>query len=103
MEVEDYYEYIDEAIDKYQFFSNIYLQPMIGGRLNKFAERYKNVVFYSDVERTDGDVSVAFLENKREKHHFLLGYEVLRDAYTLASCSGFIGGQSQVSVNVRNS
>ena len=100
LEVEDYYEYIDEAIDKFQF-TQIFIATDDKRALNKFAERYKNVVFYSDVERTDGDVSVAFLENKREKHHFLLGYEVLRDAYTLASCSGFIGGQSQVSVNVR--
>lgn len=56
------------------------------------------VVSYSDVIRTTGDVSVAFLKDERENHHYLLGLEVLRDMYTLAMCAGLVAGKSQVSI-----
>lgn len=58
----------------------------------------EKVVFYEDVMRTTGDVSVAFSKNEREHHHYLLGLEVLRDMYTLALCNGLIAGKSQVSI-----
>jgi len=56
------------------------------------------VVFYDDVIRTTGDVSVAFSENERYNHHYLLGLEVLRDMYTLSICQGLIAGKSQISI-----
>jgi hypothetical protein len=38
---------------------------------------------------------------ERESHHYLLGREVLRDAWTLGSCQGLIAGLSQVSFGAR--
>lgn len=55
------------------------------------------LVYYEDVMRSDGDVGVHCLENERKKHHYLLGLEVLRDAYTLAACDSLLAGMSNVS------
>lgn len=35
---------------------------------------------------------------QRKDHHFLLGYEVLRDMLTMARCEGLIAGYSNVSL-----
>ncbi|MDE7327733.1 MAG: hypothetical protein K2N63_15890, partial [Lachnospiraceae bacterium] len=55
------------------------------------------LVFYQDVQRSDGDVGVHEIENSRKNHHYLLGMEVLRDAYTLAACDSLVAGLSNVS------
>lgn len=59
------------------------------------------LVFYDDVVRGTGTTSVAFSENSREGHHYLLAYEVLRDMLTLSECEGLIAGVSQVSICTR--
>ncbi len=64
----------------------------------KFPGKIKN---YKDVFRGDGDVSVAFSQNNRKDHHYLLGMEVLRDMYTLSMCGGLVAGVSQVSLSAR--
>jgi len=42
---------------------------------------------------------IIFNKDQREKElgKYRMGLEVLRDAYTLVACGGFIGGLSQVS------
>ena len=65
---------------------------------NKFGS---SLCFYDDTFRSSGDVSVAFLENRREHHHYKLGLEVLRDMETLSSCGALIAGVSQVSLAAR--
>lgn len=56
---------------------------------------------YSDVFRSDSKVSVAFSKSNRENHHYCLGFEVLRDAYTLSRCNGLVAGLSQVSFSAQ--
>ena len=56
------------------------------------------LLYYPDVTRSDGGVSVAFSQSERENHHYLLGMEVLRDMETLALCDGLVAGKSQVSI-----
>lgn len=68
-----------------------YMQRIFGDKL----------LFYDDVSRTTGQQSVAFSDSTRNNHHYKLGLEVLRDAYTLASCDGLISGVSQVSLCAR--
>lgn len=58
------------------------------------------VVMYEDVQRVQGEYDVAFMDVGRKNHRYLCGLEVLRDAYTLSACQGFISGLSQVSLNV---
>lgn len=55
-----------------------------------------SVINYPDVFRSNGDVSVAFCESDRNKHHYRLGYEIARDMYTLSLCDGLLAGKSSV-------
>lgn len=97
----DYYEVIDELLKK-NIFDEIFLATDDSDFQADFISRYgEKVHFYSDVLRLSGDESVAFSNNKRENHKYLLGYEVLRDAITLSLCDGLICGLSQVSIAVR--
>ena len=100
LEVEDYYEYIDEAMKKNDY-DQIFIATDDKNALEKIVNKYEKVIYYGDTTRTDGDVSVAFIKVKEKNHKYQLGYEVLRDAYTLARCDGFIGSHSQVGVGVR--
>ncbi len=59
------------------------------------------IIFYKDVYRGEKECSVAFSEDARPFHKYMLGLEVLRDAYTLAYCNGLIAGISQVSICAR--
>ncbi len=55
------------------------------------------VLMYSDVYRSDGDISVAFSKDDRKYHKYLLGREIARDMYTLSLCDGLIAVKSSVS------
>lgn len=55
-----------------------------------------DILFYSDVFRSSGDQSVAFSESERKYHKYLLGYEIVRDMYTLSLCDGLVAGKSSV-------
>lgn len=61
----------------------------------------EKLVYYRDVVRSNGNVTVMKSESDRRDHHYLLGLEVLRDMLTLAACDGFLAGLSQVSYAVR--
>lgn len=100
LELEDYDPYIRMAVKKFGY-EQIFIATDDMTALDKIKRRFDHVICYADVTRTDGDVSVAFLENNSSGHKYQLGYEVLRDAYTIAACDGFIGGNSQVAVGAR--
>lgn len=86
-----------EELFKQGDFEQIFLATDETQAAERFQEKFKDrVVFYQDVCRSDSDVSVAFSRSERENHHYLLGYEVIRDMYTLAACSGLLAGLSQV-------
>lgn len=59
------------------------------------------LVFYQDVQRSDGNIGVQYSEGKRKNHHYLLGLEVLRDVYTLSACDSLVSGLSNVSSAAR--
>ncbi len=97
---DDYFFYIDEALasNKYE---QIYLATDDLEAIECFSKRYKNIVYYKDVFRAKGNVSVAYSNDERENHHYRLGYEVIRDVYTLGNCQGLIVGASQVNIAAR--
>lgn len=65
--------------------------------LNVFKERFGDcLIYYKDVIRTSGLLGNAMMEVERPQHHYKLGYEILRDVYTLAHCQGLITGSSYV-------
>lgn len=70
--------------------------------VSRFAEKFgDNLLYYQDVIRAEGDVSVAFSLSEREHHKYKLGLEVLRDVYTLSQCEGLVCGLSQVGFAAR--
>lgn len=80
-------------------YSKIFLATDDLHAIEVFKKRFGGkLAYYTDVKRTDEDVSVAFSEDNRKNHHYLLGLEVLRDAWTLAGCTGLVAGKSQVSI-----
>lgn len=59
-----------------------------------------SVLYYKDCNRGSGDVGVHHSSN-RDKGGYVLGLEVLRDAYTLSVCEALVCGLSQVSSAAR--
>lgn len=59
------------------------------------------LIFYSDVIRSSGTKMNCFSDYPRENHRFKLGYEIIRDVFTLAQCDSFICGMSYVSMMVQ--
>lgn len=97
----DYFPIIDEAM-KNSNFQQIFLATDDNDILTLFKKRYKGMlVYYDDVFRGNSSEGIHTTNILREHHHYLLGREVLRDMYTLASCDGFIAGMSQVSMAAR--
>lgn len=96
--LDEYADEINKALEEKQF-DKIFVATDDSEALSFFEQKYGDLVLsYSDVIRTKNDESVAFSENERVHHHYLLGREVLRDMYTLAQCDGLIAGRSQVSI-----
>ena len=86
------------AVEQYGF-EQVFLATDDLGTVELFRKEFgEKLLIYSDVVRSDGEVSVAFSHCGRENHHYLLGLEVLRDMYTLSLCSGLVAGKSQVSI-----
>lgn len=80
-------------------YNKIFLATDDLNAIKVFKKRFGDkLVYYIDVKRTDGNVSVAFSEDNRKNHHYLLGLEVLRDVWTLSQCTGLVAGKSQVSI-----
>lgn len=98
--VEDFIDFIDEAVESHKF-EQIFLASDDKRAIDGLTKRYSNVVYYKDTFRGEGTEGVHLTKNKRENHQYKLGYEVLRDAYTLASCDGLICGYSQVATGTR--
>lgn len=99
--VEEYFEAIDKLVQE-NGYEQIFLATDDIRLLERFSERYGvKLKYYCDTVRGDQDQSVAFSNNSRENHRYLLGLEVLRDMYTLACCDSLISGVSQVSLMAR--
>ena len=88
---------IQKAVDTGDF-STIFLasdDAAIGERIRE-AFRDIELLQHPDVYRSDGEQSVAFSESDRKYHHYLLGYEIARDMFTLSLCDGLVAGKSSV-------
>ena len=59
------------------------------------------LVYYKNTMRASGNKSVACERSERKNNNYLLGFEVLRDVYTIAAADGFIGCLSQVDIFVQ--
>lgn len=99
--VGEYFEAIDGLLQNNKY-EQIFLATDDLRILRQFIEKYKGkLMYYEDVVRSDKNQSVAFSENKRKNHKYLLGLEIIRDMYTLAECDALVAGISQVSLMAR--
>lgn len=99
LEAKDYYTHIDEALQK--GFKKIFIATDDLQFLEEFVVQYGQCIcFYEDVIRTSNQEGVH-----AKKYHsangYRLGYEALRDMYTLSLCDGLIAGMSHVATMAR--
>lgn len=95
------FDYLEEVknVMQQELFDYVFLATDDLDILKLFQEEFPNkVLFYSDVNRSKGDVANFWGNSERENHHYKLGEELIRDVYTLAKCSGIICGMSYVSI-----
>lgn len=94
--VAEYVEVIEREIKQYHY-EQVFVATDDMRCLSELKEKISvPLVFYRNIMRSDDDKSVAFKVSERKHNHYLLGLEVLRDAYTLVSCEGFLGCLSQI-------
>lgn len=94
----DYYSIIDSAINNYGM-TKIFVATDDKKALERFTAKYGNrIVYFKDVVRGDGNISVMHSQKSRKNNNFLKGYEVLRDMYMLSMVDGIISGISMVSI-----
>lgn len=97
-------EYLRKTVSIFQkgTYDKVFLATDDSEAIEKFQKEFQEkLVFYKDVVRSKGDDTVMHSVMDRENHRYLLGYEVLRDMYTLAMCDGLVAGLSQVSYAAR--
>ena len=59
------------------------------------------LLYYDDVIRSEGTVWNCYVKTNVRNSHYRLGYEIIRDVYTMAACDGFVCGMSYVSFMVQ--
>ena len=88
------FKYTDEILKKYKL-EKIFIVTEDQVYLDLFIEKYGNKVLYTDSFRTK-KVN-AYNLSPRENHRYLLGLNVLIDAFLLSKCNGLLCGDSNVS------
>lgn len=93
---------VQELMEK-SGYTKIFLATDEQMAVDKFREVFGDkVCIYEDTYRDQGtDESIAFSEDGRNQHHFMLAREVLRDQYTLINCDGLVCGYSNVTFLAR--
>lgn len=80
----------------------IFLATDDNGMLKAFLEAFGDrLLYYKDVNRSEGTVWNCEFDQERPHHRFLLGYEIIRDVITLGSCDSLVCGMSYVGFMAR--
>lgn len=83
-------------------YEQIFLATDENSAIVRFKEAFgEKVKVYRDTFREDGEESIAFSHSDRDRHHYRLGLEVLRDEYTLTQCNALVCGYSNVTFIAR--
>ena len=96
--LEEEMELVKKAVDAHGF-QRIFLASDEEEAIRRFKDTFGDMVcFYSDTERSADGTAVHDSIHTRHHDRYLLGYEVLRDAWTMSQCDGLVAGVSNVSV-----
>lgn len=84
-------------------YEQIFLATDENAAIQNFVDEFGDKVkYYTDVFRSNnGDESVAYSSDSRDKHHFKLALEVLCDEYTMTRCDGLVGGISNLTLSAK--
>lgn len=83
-------------------YDGMFLATEDGDVIKEFEEEFGDKLFlYKDVVRGTGETNAYNMRSERKNHHYLLGYEVLRDVYTLSLCDAFVTSMSGVGITTQ--
>ena len=97
-------EYLKKTKDLYASgkYNKVFLATEDENALKLFRQEFKdNLLYYTDVFRTQDNYGPQLTSSERPMHYYKLGLEVLRDIYTLANSDSLICGLSQVAFAAR--
>lgn len=98
-DVDDYIDAVQQIIDEIGI-KRVFLATDEEGVLERFKDKFGKDVITYDAFRADQEDELIGLHDSaitRKDHKYLLGYEVLRDAYTLSKGEALVCGYSNVS------
>ena len=94
--VKDYFEHMECALQN--GYDAVFVATDDKSILKACKEKYGDkILYYKDTYRSENGVALHMKKGERKDNQYYLGWELLRDMYTLASCEGLISGLSQVS------
>ena len=87
---------VDRAMDV-GTFDRIFLATEDAIQLKLFEKRYGQKIMTTDSFRARGNGKIAHRPSSVMQWSFLLGFQVIRDAWLLSQCAGLVSGYSNVS------
>lgn len=97
-------EYLDAAYECFiqGEYEQIFLATEDPILLNQFIDKFgDSLVYYKDVLRSSESHTALARAGKTDWYHYRMGYEVVRDAYTLAECDSLVAGTHNVPLAAR--
>lgn len=99
--LDEYLEALKKAVEEGEYEA-IFCATDEKKALLKLKELYGDkVVYFEDTLRSIDGNPIHKGKGHRKNQGYFLGYEVLRDMYTLAKCNALVGGISQVTLAAR--
>jgi hypothetical protein len=95
-ELHQLFSMVDEALNRTNFDA-IFVASEDENSLAAFIRRYGSMVVTTDSFRTKHRMKLSRMGSNVMEWRFILGMQVIRDAWLLANCSGLVSGSSNVS------
>lgn len=97
VELDDYVSAVKELL-KTGKYDKVFLATEETDSLARMEQEFgEKLIYYKDICRNNIGDTFRTAISERERHHYLLGYEILRDIHTLARCQALVAGLSNVS------
>lgn len=97
-------EYLDAAYQCFaqEKYDQIFLATEDPLLLQQFIDKFgDSLIYYKDVLRSAESPMALAAAGQENMYHYRMGYEVIRDAYTLARCDSLVGGSHNVPLAAR--